>query len=480
MENLLSTDKQDQLPSNWVVTELGTVSQLSSGGTPSRSNEEYWKGPIPWVKIGDIPEDGIVKKTEESITALGLSNSSAKIFTKGTILFTIFATIGKVGVLEIEAATNQAICGIRPFNGVDPSFLFYYLRYAGKQLERKTHGITQSNINMTIAKKLPIYLPPTTEQKRIVTKIEDLFAERKTALEALDKVPKLLKSFRRSILFNAFNGELVQHSPEDEPAYKLLERTKPEGQNSLQIDYNKKENIECEKFEKREVDSLLELPKNWIWSNIGELTESTFYGPRFAKSQYSVIGAMTIRTTDMDDEGHIILQNPPKIAVDPKKIDAYKVQVDDLLITRSGSIGKCAIFVDTKACAIPSAYLIRLRLNKKKVLPKYVLNYLLSYQGQTLLLGNATAVTQSNINAQKIRRFPIPLAPLAEQYRIVTKIDELLIFANQIKSFVSIGIEKAESINQSILTKAFRGELVPQDPSDEPASVLLQRIKGEA
>ena len=194
----------------WKWAELGDISKISAGGTPSRSIKEYWNGNIPWVKISDIPEDGLVLDTEEKITEEGLKNSSAKIFQKGTILFSIFATIAKVGMLGIDAATNQAIVGIQIKDPhiIDPKYLFYCLKNFGLSLSSIGRGMAQKNINQTILKKVKIPIPTVEEQKRIVSYLEKLKETIKSLRELQQKTEEELEKLIPSVLDKAFRGGL--------------------------------------------------------------------------------------------------------------------------------------------------------------------------------------------------------------------------------------------------------------------------------
>lgn len=156
------------LPQGWEVKKLDDIAEISSGGTPSRNKNEYWEnGTIPWVKIKDIKANSI-KDTEEYITEIGLKNSSAKIFSKGTILYSIFATLGEVAILDIEATTNQAIAGINiTNNNVNLLFLMYYLKSIKKEISNKGRGVAQNNLNLSMLKQIEIPLPPLKEQVRI-------------------------------------------------------------------------------------------------------------------------------------------------------------------------------------------------------------------------------------------------------------------------------------------------------------------------
>ncbi len=151
------------------IFKLGDVCKTFSGGTPSRVKRHYFDGGIPWVKITDMLQGNVIT-TDETLSASGIANSSAKLLPIGTVLISIFATIGRTSVLGIEAATNQAIAGVVPtdFNQLDPRYLRYFLDSKHGYLNREARGVAQPNINQGILRALDISLPPLEEQRRIV------------------------------------------------------------------------------------------------------------------------------------------------------------------------------------------------------------------------------------------------------------------------------------------------------------------------
>ncbi len=151
------------------LCKLGDVCRIFTGGTPSRTKVEYFGGGIPWVKITDMLQ-GTVLTTDETIALAGIENSSAKRLPVGTVLISIFATIGRTAVLGIEAATNQAIAGVVPhdISQLDPQFLRFYLDSQHGYLNREARGVAQPNINQAILKSLNISIPAFPEQRRIV------------------------------------------------------------------------------------------------------------------------------------------------------------------------------------------------------------------------------------------------------------------------------------------------------------------------
>lgn len=171
-------------------TTIGESCSVVSGGTPSRSKNEFWKdGTIPWIKIGNI-KSKYVNAYDELITEQGLNNSSAKLLKKGTILYTIFATLGEVGILDIEACTNQAIAGITINDSrITTDYLYYYLKSKKNYVNNIGRGVAQNNINLTTLKKFEIPLINVDKQLNIVNtlgKIERIIVLKKKEIQYLD------------------------------------------------------------------------------------------------------------------------------------------------------------------------------------------------------------------------------------------------------------------------------------------------------
>lgn len=173
--------------------KLGDICDIKSGGTPSRRKKEYWdSGTIPWVKIGDI-KGKYISNTSEFITEQGLNESSAKLFKKGTLLYTIFATLGEVAILDIDATTNQAIVGISHTNEVDTNYLYYFLKSKKEYVNDIGRGVAQNNINLSMLKDIDVYLPSNLEQQKIskvLDKAQELINKRKKQIDALDELVK--------------------------------------------------------------------------------------------------------------------------------------------------------------------------------------------------------------------------------------------------------------------------------------------------
>lgn len=212
----------------WPKKRLAEIVTTSSGGTPSRRRPEYFGGTIPWVKSGEL-RDGRVSTCEETITQLGLKNSSAKVFERGTLLIALYgATVGKLGILDIDAATNQAVCAIVPHDPEMVAYLLFVLRSKRPELIAAGQGGAQPNISQTILNGLTIPVPPRDEQLVIAAHIERTLSNVDVLTRAVEVALDHSRALRRAILRRAFSGELVPQNPTDEPASVLLDRISSE------------------------------------------------------------------------------------------------------------------------------------------------------------------------------------------------------------------------------------------------------------
>src|ERR1035438_5442501 len=192
----------------WPTKPLGELCNVTAGGTPSRARSDFFDGGISWVKISDMLQ-GTVTRTEETISQLGLENSAAKLLPAGTVLISIFATIGRTAVLGIEAATNQAIVGVTPKNAreITPPFLRFFLDHSVATLTGESRGVAQLNINGKILKSLPIPIPQLAEQERIVRLLKEADELRRLRAEADSRSDALVPA-----LFHEMFGDPATNS----------------------------------------------------------------------------------------------------------------------------------------------------------------------------------------------------------------------------------------------------------------------------
>jgi type I restriction enzyme, S subunit len=303
-----------------------------------------------------------------------------------------------------------------------------------------------------------------------------VFTKLDAGVRSLEQTQALLKSYRRSVLKAAVEGELSRewreaHRGELEPASELLERI-------LQESREKFSGKEYKEPASPNTANLPELPDEWVWSNLGELKVFSLYSPRYSSDAYAEAGILVLRTSDINESGKVDYASAPKLPLTEAELRKYKVDVGDLLVTRTGSLGTLAEFNDRHE-AIPGAYLIQYRIAAPVITSWYIFHLLKSPAGQRALLGGGAGVGRPNLNAPTIDAIPIPLPPLEEQHFIIEEIETRLSIVDKLEATVEANLKQAGVLRQSILKRAFSGELVPRDPDDEPASMLLERIRAE-
>lgn len=432
-----------ELPVGWSTFTLADIGGLSGGKTPSKANPAFWSSrDIPWISPKDVKKFHL-EDSEDRISEIALSDAAMALYPAGSILMVTRSGILQhtfpVAMASVAVTVNQDIKVIAPHDEIDTNFLLYSLRAFGQIVLQRCSkaGTTVQSIDSEKLEAMPLPLPPLTEQKRIAQKLNALLDQVDTLKARIDAIPALLKRFRQSILSAATTGKLTQDWRESAGGA-------------------------------------------WRDTTVGEVCASSFYGPRFGKDEYTreAGGIPTIRTTDMTDDGRIIVTaNTPRVLVPKDKIEKFRAERGDLLVTRTGSIGVMAVFDGDYEC-IPSAYLIRFRF-KREITPRYAFFCLMSPAGQAALGLSATAITQPNINAESIKAIDIQLPQADEQAEIIRRVEQLFSFADQLEAKVVTAKQRIDTLTQSILAKAFSGELVPQDPNDEPASVLLERIRAQ-
>jgi type I restriction enzyme S subunit len=486
-------------PENWIITTLGEIGTWSSGGTPSRKNLSYYGGDIPWVKTGDL-NDSLIHNTPENITKEGLKNSSAKIFPPETLLIAMYgATIGKMGILSTEASTNQACGALLPGGETRHliPFVFHYLLSERENIRSIAKGGAQPNISQTVLKSYPFPLPPLQEQRRITSKIESLQARSSKAQKALEAIPPLLEKFRQSVLSSAFRGDLTAdwraQNPAIESAEKLLERIRKErrkrweeaelakmkakGQTPKDDNWKKK----YKEPEPVDTTDLPELPEGWCWASFEELY---FNAQNGISKRNSSTGSPTnvLRLADIEN-GLISDFNARQIKLTESEIEHYQLKHQDIICIRvngSNDLVARLVLFNSDTLWTFCDHFIRFRLLLDYVEAGFIAplfnseaarNYIQRYM--------VSSAGQNTISQASLRRLPIPLPPREEQKKISSTIETYYDFVLKIGEIVEKESKRISILDQSILAKAFRGELVPQDPNDEPAAQLLKRIKQE-
>lgn len=422
-----------ELPNGWAGTTLGEVADWGSGGTPSRSEPRFYGGTIPWIKSGEL-NGRYITATEEFITEAAIENSSAKLFPAGSVAIAMYgATIGKTAILGVDASTNQACAVGAPVAGiVSKEFLYRFLQSEKKAFIEKGKGGAQPNISQAVIKAHEICLPPFEEQTRITQKLDELLAQVDTLKARLDAIPTLLKRFRLSVLAAAVSGRLTEEWRGGGLDFKLSS-------------IGEICSVSTGKTPKRDT------PEYWTGGDIPWVT-SAATGSEFCSMAEQFVTDYALKNCTLK------LFQPGTLLMAMYGEGKTRGQVTELKIAATCNQACAAITVDETA-ANKAFVKIRLQENYEEIRKQAV--------------GGA----QPNLNLNKVREISIHLPSLEEQTEIVRRVEMFFAFAGQLETRVAAAQSRIDKLTQSILAKAFRGELVPQDPNDEPASELLARIK---
>lgn len=435
-----------ELPKGWAKATLNEIAEIN----PRHSNDIKSDLQVTFVPMPAVSETRSTFQFAEERN-FGDIRKGYTHFAEGDVLFAKITPCMENGKASVATGLKNGIgCGstelhvLRPLAGIQPLFIYNFLHQESfrKEAARNFTGTAgQLRVPVSFMKDAKIPLPPLPEQHRIVAKLEKILHRVDVCKERLDKIPAILKRFRQSVLAAACSGKLT------------------------------------EDWRKDDAEDGEGLPARWQALELGKLCDGFQYGTS-TKSASS--GTVPVLRMGNIQNGQIDWTDLVYTS-DAKEIAKYNLQPGDILFNRTNSpelVGKTGIYRGERR-AIFAGYLIRIKNNPS--LNSEYLNFCLnaSYAKEWCLQVKTDGVSQSNINAQKLSEFIIPLPPLPEQQEIVRRVEALFKKADAIEARYRKAKAFVDKLTQSILAKAFRGELVSQDPNDEPASVLLERIRAE-
>lgn len=453
------------LPEGWAETTVRQVAEdISYGFTAKASNSET--GPR-YLRITDL-QNGTVDWGSVPSCRIPKEKIQKYLLRRSDIVFArTGATTGKsflVGSCP-EAVFASYLIRVRPSRCVLPEFLAFFFQTASywNQISENISGSAQPNCNATKLASLTLPVPSLDEQQRIVAKLEEVFGNLEACEKRLKKIPVILKRFRQSVLAAACSGRLTpdwrRQYPESEQAPAIVDKLR-ESRMSKAKSFAEKEKL-TRIYERIEENDSNALPDSWRFVALNKLCGSFDYGTS-AKSKPS--GDVAVLRMGNVQNGRI---DWPDLVYtsDKHEIQKYTLKPGTVLFNRTNSpelVGKAAIYRGERP-AIFAGYLIR--INVSDVLSADYLNYCLStnHARDFCLSVKTDGVSQSNINAQKLGTFEVPFCSLKEQIEIVTRVDFLFEFADQIEARYKKAQAQVDKLTQSILAKAFRGELVPTE-----------------
>jgi type I restriction enzyme, S subunit len=436
-----------KLPPGWAFATGSDVFDFVTSG--SRGWAQYYSddGAI-FVRIGNLNHGTIaldLREIQYVRPPLGTEGERTRL-QGNDILVSITAELGMVGLVAPtlgEAYINQHVALARPRSGCDPRYLAWYLASEAdgkRQLLEMRRGATKAGLGLDDIRNVAIPLPPLAEQKRIADKLDAVLVRVDACRERLDRIPAILKRFRQSVLAAATSGELTRGWREERG-----------------------------------------LRRAWRETTLGALVSDIRYGTS-KKCAREPRKTPVLRIPNVVDGA--INHDDLKYA-DFGEAERAKLALEagDILMIRSngslGLVGRTALVSARESGFLYAGYLIRLRADSAQVRPAYLSLFLASPASRVRIELAARSTTGvNNINAEEIRGIPVVVPGLDEQAEIIRRVGELLEIAARLEQRLVDAQVHLSRTTPSVLAKAFRGELVPRDPNDEPASALLERIRG--
>lgn len=410
----------NKIPKGWEVKKLGEIFNIVRGGSP-RPIKSYLtddKNGINWIKIGDIETGSkYITHTKQKILASGLKKSRA--VKAGDLLLTNSMSFGRPYISKINGAVHDGWLIFEPKIQISKDYVFYFFSSSDtySKLSNLAVGSTVKNLQINFLENFEIPLPPLSEQKAIADKLDDSFAKIENAITNLINAKENLKLYKQSVLKSAFNGDLLPSTS----------------------------------------------PTHWEVKKLGEICEIISKGttPKGGKNVYKDNGILFLRAENIQENGIVNLENVKFIDknIHDNVLKRSKLYNGDLLITIAGTLGRCAVYNnDIEANTNQAVCFVRLNKAYKKY-ANFIQKFISLQSTKSQLLNQAKITAIPNLTLEIIKNLPIPLPPLSEQNLIVAEIDRRFAIVDKTLNLIDKSIQNAKNLKQSILKKAFSGEL---------------------
>ncbi|RZG93034.1 restriction endonuclease subunit S [Acinetobacter pittii] len=433
----------DNLPVEWLLTSIENISEVIAGGTPKANDPENFVEPpngIGWLTPADLSgySHKYIGHGKRDLSEKGYKSSSAKLIPKGSVVFSSRAPIGYVAIASNEISTNQGFKNFVIDENISSEYLYYYLKRIRDLAESLGTGTTFKELSGSACKKLPFVLAPLAEQQEIVRQLDVMLAQVEQIKARLDASPAILKKFRQSVLADAVSGKLTEEW---------------RGSDNYTID-----------------ESGLEIPNGWEFKQIQDIADVKG-GKRLPKGEelvsdntgypYIRAGQLkngTIIATEEARSSQMYLR--PEVQ---KLIKNYVIHKYDAYITIVGaSIGDAGITPEKYDGANLTENAAKLTNYKKPLLPQFLGFWLRSYYLQQLIKLETKSAAQGKLALTRIKTLPFLYPSIEEQKIIVEKVNDFLGLADGIEQTVQSAQKRVNLLTQSILAKAFSGELTAE------------------
>jgi len=472
-----------EMPRGWVEVELREVVLPLENCDPTKDGEL----PFRYVDIGSINNKSFSIENPKRLLGREAPSRARRRIRNGDVLFSTVRTYLKNIALVPEElngeVTSTGIAVLRPSDAVLSRFLFAMVRSEAfiRPLSLKQDGTLYPAITDSDLLSHRIALPPLAEQKRIVAKLDALNAKSARARTELARIETLVSRYKQAVLSKAFSGELTREwraaANQSDTIDAVLKFIRSSRRNSPKLARRKAASGVPQAV----------LPETWRWISPDELASDDPYsigigpfGSNLVKGDYRARGVRLVFVRDIRRE-NFSLENAVFISeAKADELHQHSVTGGDLLITKMGDPpGDTAIFPNEQAAAVITADCIKVRPHLELTFSKFLYWAIRSNIVKEQILEETKGVAQQKLSLDRFRQIAIPTPPIEEQHEIVRRIESAFAKIDRLAAEARRALNLVGKLDEAILAKAFRGELVPQDENDEPAEKLLERIRAE-
>ncbi len=502
------------IPTSWSILKLGEIAKkITKGTTPTTNGFSFTAKGINFIKIENLVDGNISLSTiEDFISEEAHYSQQRSALRNGDVLFSIAGTIGTTAIVEdrhLPANTNQAIAIISQFDSVlFPRFLQFQLQsFAAVSITSRARGGAMNNVSLADLKDLDVVVAPQNEQRRIVTKIEELFSELDKGVESLLTAREQLKAYRQSVLKHAFEGNLTadwraKNPDKLEPVEQHIARLK-EARDAWQTREIDRWQVAENSWEpgggegqrpakpSKPVDvptALEELPKGlpllpngWCWVPLDLVALAIDPQPSHRTPPEVKGGIPYVGVGDIDKvTGEFNFEAARKVSPDvlEEHKERYELADGDFILGKIGTIGK-PFKIPSQRFYTLSANIVLVRPIADIVEPSFIFSLSSSPIVEMQFEAGSNATTQAAFGIKKVRLLMLPICSGEEQRIVCSILSRTFEAIERAEREIDDAVARVNLLRQSVLSAAFSGRLVAQDPNDGPASIVLARIRTE-